>query len=812
MPRRAFPRWGWLLAALLLWVGAVAFYFTLGQPKTSAVPVEQGVSLLRNGAFAEARTLALKMLETAEGESAWAWRTVAAEAWLEEGKAEEASKLLEGAAGGAPIDFVVRGNILRARMALGKADSAQALRLLAEAGASAKQAGREDLALEVLLIEAQAEARRGQFPVAETKFRTALDMAKAAKEAYREGMAQNGLGMLRLIRSQFDEAIPYFEAANRAYGQAGSRHGQAVAANNLGLCYTQLGDFERARQLREEVLRTAAPGPLRANALGEAGTLAYLQQQTAEAARLYREARDMAKQASALPDAARWASNLTAALISLGDWDGAAAALAEALSLKPEPRSKVFLDLNAAAIALGQGKAAAAREQYEAILASQPEQVTARWQAEAGLANVYAVEKDIPAARQHYEAALAIIEAGQSDLNRNEHKLTFLARLIRVYQDYVEFLITQGDGEKALAVAESSRARLLAERLSRPAAAAGKEEWRKRKNVVWLAYWLADRRSLLWIVAGGKVRMVELPPATELAKWVEEYRAFIETSLRDPMLTPSEAGKKLYENLIQPAAAELAAQPRAIVVPDGALHQLSFETLPNYAVLPTRYWGDEATVAIAPALSATADLDAKLPPSPPALLFGDPVVVQREYPALPAAAAELDAVAQYVAPEQSLVKRGAEATPDAYFAAPLERFRLLHFAAHAEANRQSPLDSALILSRGKGYRLAAREILARPLGAELVTLSACRSSGARVYAGEGQVGLAWAFLGAGAKAAIAGLWDVADQSTAVLMRAFYQQLQAGQPPAVALRRAKAELRQQGYGKPFYWGPFQCYLR
>ncbi len=62
-----------------------------------------------------------------------------------------------------------------------------------------------------------------------------------------------------------------------------------------------------------------------------------------------------------LPEAARWAGNLTLAMIVLRDWDGAEVALQEALALKPEPRSRMFLDLNAAAIAQGRGKLEEAR-------------------------------------------------------------------------------------------------------------------------------------------------------------------------------------------------------------------------------------------------------------------------------------------------------------------------------------------------------------------------------------------------------------------------------------------------------------------
>src|SRR5689334_6558463 len=95
-----------------------------------------------------------------------------------------------------------------------------------------------------------------------------------------------------------------------------------------------------------------------------------------------------------------------------------------------------------------------------------------------------------------------------------------------------------------------------------------------------------------------------------------------------------------------------------------------------------------------------------------------------------------------------------------------------------------------------------------PLHADLVTLSACRSSGARTYSGEGPVGLARAFLQAGAGSVIAGLWDVADRSTAQLMDGLYGRMITGMPPAESLREAKLSMISSSYAKPYYWGPFQ----
>jgi CHAT domain-containing protein len=142
-------------------------------------------------------------------------------------------------------------------------------------------------------------------------------------------------------------------------------------------------------------------------------------------------------------------------------------------------------------------------------------------------------------------------------------------------------------------------------------------------------------------------------------------------------------------------------------------------------------------------------------------------------------------------------------------------YSMIHFAAHAEANPQSPLDSAVILSDdGQAFKLYARDIANLNLSANLVTISACRSAGARSYNGEGMVGFAWAFLQSGVHAVVAGLWDVDDNYSSQLMIALYRGLESGMTPSKALRAAKLELvRSAGaQRKPVYWAPYQAYIR
>ena len=413
-----------------------------------------------------------------------------------------------------------------------------------------------------------------------------------------------------------------------------------------------------------------------------------------------------------------------------------------------------------------------------------------------------------------------MVEQSRSELNGPDNKITFLSRLIRFYQDYVDALMDRNLPVRALEVADSSRAHLLAEGLPRNGkleeGARGAEKLKalaRRSGSTWLSYWVAPRRSFLWVVTADEIRSFVLPPESEIAGAVERYRGFIETSMRDPIQTENEAGRWLFAELVGKARSLVPAGSHVVIVPDGPLHQLNFETLPVYEG-KARYWLEDAVVTVAPSFGICihqTPRNAGIAQS--ALIIGNSDSPGPQFPKLQYAEAEISKLHQRLAGMTPTIVSGREARPDAYFTARPGQFSIIHIAAHGEANRRSPLDSALILSPGeRGFKLYARDVMQVPLRADLVTLSACRSSGARTYAGEGLVGLARAFLQAGAGSVIAGLWDVSDHSTSEMMDRMYQQIAAGVAPAESLRQAKLSFLRTNYSKPYYWGPFQLYTR
>ena len=71
------------------------------------------------------------------------------------------------------------------------------------------------------------------------------------------------------------------------------------------------------------------------------------------------------------------------------------------------------------------------------------------------------------------------------------------------------------------------------------------------------------------------------------------------------------------------------------------------------------------------------------------------------------------------------------------------------------------------------------------------------------------MGLSRAFIAAGASCVVSSLWSVSDESTSLLMQAFYRSMVRDERSAVtALNEARLELmRTSGYEHPFYWAPF-----
>jgi CHAT domain-containing protein/tetratricopeptide (TPR) repeat protein len=775
---------------------------------------------MRRGDLEQARTLVERALSTdkSESEQAWTLRLLRGEILLLQHQPAEVRPLaVAPLPPGRSFDPLrVRQKYLTALVQLDENRIVDAIATLDAARTAGEPSQETDL--DIAWLSGQLRMRLGKWSEADERLNAVVARASATGFRYQQARALNDLGMGRVVRGRWDEALPWFERV-LSFPDLESFTIYAAALSNSGTCYARLGDFDRALAAqRRAVALHAGRGPRVdfERALGELGST-FLQQGDARGALpFYRQALATATEANLPRDAALWAGNLASANVEIGNWTEAERYNGQAKRLKIETRSGnlVHNTLNAALIASGGGRKDEAIHLFEEALAGAGTDPAVRWSAHAGLADIALATSQPDVAARHFQAALDIIEKTRSDLLKTDYKLSFLTRLIRFYRAYVDALVDQGRYERALEVSESSRGRVLAERnnLAPPAkaTAAAFRSVAARSGTVLVSYWLGPARSYVWVVSVSGVQCIRLPPASEIEPLVRQYRTLVDNTLANPLATDN-VGDRLYRLVVEPVLRSTPRGARLVIVPDGALHAINFETLPVGGER-RHYLIDDVEIETAPGLSMLSV--APLPRSRGALLLvGDPAPHDPDFPALRYASAEIANVSRHFSGEDIVTYQGDRASPAAYRAAAPDRFAFVHFTAHAAANVESPLDSAVILSGPEqAFKLYARDVADVRLHAELVTVSACRSAGERAYSGEGLVGFAWAFLRAGASRVVAGLWDVDDKSTADLMDRMYARIAAGDPPARALRDAKRALLAGGgnFSKPYYWGPFQLF--
>ena len=196
-----------------------------------------------------------------------------------------------------------------------------------------------------------------------------------------------------------------------------------------------------------------------------------------------------------------------------------------------------------------------------------------------------------------------------------------------------------------------------------------------------------------------------------------------------------------------------------------------------------------------------------------ALLIGDPWVQEVKYQRrklqqLPFAKKEVEMIGR-ILNIQPLT--GTEATKDAVLQR-ISSVALVHIAAHGRmetgeiALAPNPTRESR-LPKEKDYLLTMEDVLNARLHARLVVLSCCHSGRGEIKA-EGVVGIARAFLGAGARSILVSLWAIDDAATLEFMKHFYQHLVKGKCASEALQQAMDSMREsEVFSKVKYWAPF-----
>lgn len=634
----------------------------------------------------------------------------------------------------------------------------------------------------------------------------ALDLARAHKLPVIEAKAMTNLTAFLLPRSEYAEAVRLGEQAVALAKEFELPKLQQAAEGNLGWAYFELGDYVAAEQLFSSAERTARQiGAKRDHPIWllQLGNIEFQKRNWKRAAEYNQQAAALAKDNHDKKQLGYALANLARTAIEQHRYDVAAAFNQQALEAKKGNTEAVLSSrVVDARIAAHKGETARARKLFESVIAESTTPTLAM-EAETYLASMYVSTGHHEKARRHFERAVRIARDNRGKVKDAELRFSFFNTVETMYDAYVDFLVQTGYIYRALAVAESSRAQSLGDGRNvaltfdpRPIA--------KACNATILSYWLGRERSYVWVVTPDAVKARALPPDTSIENLTQSYRR---ASLGADARASMHKGKELFRLLVPPVP--FRKNGRVIVLADGQLHTLNFETL----VTPAgEYWIRDVVLVNAPSLQLAVRAKPKVA-SPSILLLGDPKSPDPSFPPLEHARAEIDRVGALF--DRRTIFQGAEATPEAFKAAVRANHDFVHLAAHGVASRRRPLDSAVILAgrdRNSPYRLLGRDVVQQQIDARLVTISSCHGAGERTYAGEGVVGMAWAFMKAGADQVVAALWEVDDAATPKLMETMYRHIRAGSDPADALRAAKLQLvdSKSVHQNPRYWAPFVLY--
>jgi CHAT domain-containing protein/lipopolysaccharide biosynthesis regulator YciM len=373
-----------------------------------------------------------------------------------------------------------------------------------------------------------------------------------------------------------------------------------------------------------------------------------------------------------------------------------------------------------------------------------------------------------------------------------------------------------------------------------------------------IEYALGERESHLWIVTHDRLKMVTLPRRDVIEKAVSAYRELINRRPStqadvDAFVKPA---KHLYEVLVQPVSRYLKKGQGLVIVPDGGLWYLPFETLVEPGTSGTapnqpHYLIEDYAITYAPSASVFGDLQVaanerrKQPDlrRHGLLAYGDPVFSRATVPQardhsgtslsgdeivrsvyqqaasihfypLPMTRDEVVGIGEFYRPDQRKLRLGPEATEASVKHDRLTDYRIIHFATHSVMDEETPAMSGVVLSLvntgDEDGVLRMNEIFNLDLDADLVVLSACPTGLGKLMRGEGMVGLTRAFMYAGSPRVVVSLWEVNDMATPEFMKAFYKGLTHGDTTTAALRRAKLAMLKSdtpAYHHPYFWAPF-----
>ncbi len=588
----------------------------------------------------------------------------------------------------------------------------------------------------------------------------------------------NDFGHLLNEQRSHRQAVGYLEKSAEIFKRENELFNFAMTQQNLAIAYRGLGDYGQAQIYFERVRNLAAK-----NKFDDLDTMSL--------------------------------QGLASLSQIRGEHKNAAAILKKILGQTATDsvrRAEILWRLSSSQIQTGEKAFARANanECYEWSTAQKIENL--RYLCATNLGETYL--QDSPAiAEKWFNAAVEITEnLSRRVAGQEPEKVYFMQDKSAAYHNLIKLYVEENKFEQAVAVSEKLKSRVLREKLQSRTSKIlsgnfSTENLHLPIGAVVISYVLTDEKCFAFVLKNDESPKINVLPigATKIGEQIKHYR---ESILSFSPTFKAEA-RALYDLLLKSADGEIRQAKHLIIVPDGALWELPFQSLINPA--SGKYLVEEREISYTPSLgilSAVKFQAASKISQKSFVAFANST--RKDAAVLPEAEREANEIGKLYAPSNIFVKNAAT---ESRVKAEAATAKILHLAVHGEINQTNPFESSLLFTPEKedDGRLTVSEILQMNLPESLVVLSSCDTSNGQVINGEGLLSLSWAFLAAGGQSVVAAQWAVEEKTTADLMLDFHRDLNkiGIEEAANALRAAQIEAlkRPAPFNHPFYWSAF-----
>ena len=687
-----------------------------------------------------------------------------------------------------------------------------------------------------------------------------LKVAKEIGDKDSECKAYSNLGSAYGSLGDFKKEIEFHQQSLKIAKEIGDKGSEGPVYTNLGCAYGCLGDYEKAIEFHQQSLKIAKEirdKRSEGNIYTNLGIAYYSLGNYEKAIEFHQQSLSIAKAIGHKDTEGKACLNLGTAYSCLDDYKKVIEFHEQALSIAKEighkdTEGKAYTNLGCAYSYLGDYKKAIEFHQQSLSIAKWIGDKYAEQKTYDNLGLSFLKLHDFPNTEKCFESSIRVFEGMRFLLQEiDEWKISFRDQL-KTYSYLWHVQLLQSKTKEALLTAERGRAQALTDLMesqygAKSTPSSSKEQMEKITNILNLissptTFLVEAFESLhFWVLHKGQEWQYMYK---ELSYTLEDmtdkaYKQILDTkparcedrSLDDPedetVVELSDRGrdekeltslqgdedplKELYDVVIAPIS-HLIKDEELIIVPDGSSFLIPYAALLDQT---SRYLSATPRIRLAPSLTSLRLLT-ECPEghhsTSGALLVGDPWIKTvrfkgNKFSQLPGAEEEVKMIGQILNVEPLT---GKNATKDQVLSR-LNSVSLVHIAAHGSAERGEILLSPNLGKSEppdeKDFLLTMADVMKAELDAKLVVLSCCHSGRGKIKA-EGVVGIARAFLGAGARSVIASLWAIDDDATLVFMRHFYEHLVKGKSAGNSLHQAMKWMRESDdFNAVMDWAPF-----